>query len=134
MGKKDNHFNNIGVSSEPDMPRIRHLMKVGLVAAVMVLAGDMLLGYGAADTEVSGIPITFARYLTVSDGRIFWSAMLGLIGIPMECLCYFAIYRLIAGKSERYAHTYRTGIFGCLIFGGCGVHVPCCAVVYSREQ
>lgn len=99
------------------------------VAAVMALAGDMLLGYGAAKTEVSGIPVTFARYLTVSDGRIFWSAILGMTGIPLECLCYFAIYRLIAYKSEKYAHTYRTGIFGCLIFGGCGVHVPCCAVV-----
>ncbi|MCM1253671.1 MAG: hypothetical protein NC321_12685 [Clostridium sp.] len=134
MEKTKNHFNNIGISSELDMPRIRHLMKIGLVAAIMVLTGDMLLGYGAADAEVSGIPITFARYLTVSDGRIFWSAVLGMIGIPLECLCYFAIYRLIAYKSEKYAHTYRTGIFGCLIFGGCGVHVPCCAVVYFLKK
>ena len=134
MEKTEKHFNNIGISSELDMPRIRHLMKIGLVAAVMVLAGDMLLGYGAADAEVSGIPVTFARYLTVPDGRIFWSAILGMIGIPLECLCYFAIYRLIAHKSEKYAHTYRTGIFGCLIFGGCGVHVPCCAVVYFLKK
>ncbi|MCM1145287.1 MAG: hypothetical protein NC407_11315 [Lachnoclostridium sp.] len=134
MGKTENHFNNIGISSELDMPRIRHLMKIGLVAALMVLTGDMLLGYGAADAEAYGIPVTFARYLTVSDGRIFWSAMLGMIGIPLECLCYFAIYRLIAYKSEKYAHTYRAGIFGCLIFGGCGVHVPCCAVVYFLKR
>ncbi|MCM1345350.1 MAG: hypothetical protein NC305_18350 [Lachnospiraceae bacterium] len=134
MKKTENHFNNIGISSELDMPRIRHLMKIGLVAAVMVLAGDMLLGYGAAETEVSGIPVTFARYLDVSDGRIFWSAILGTMGIPLECLCYFAIYRLIACKSEKYAHTYRAGIFGCLIFAGCGVHVPCCAAVYFLKK
>lgn len=134
MRKTENHFNDIGIGSELDMPRIRHLMKIGLVAAVMVLIGDMLLGYGAADTAESGIPVTFARYLNVSDGRIFWSAVLGLIGIPLECLCYFAVYRLIAHKSEKYAHTYRTGIFGCLIFGGCGVHVPCCAVVYFLKK
>ncbi|MCM1268350.1 MAG: hypothetical protein NC302_10635 [Bacteroidales bacterium] len=134
MGKTENHYNDIGISSEPDMPRIRHLMKIGLFAALMVLTGDMLLGYGAAETSVSGIPVTFARYLTVSDIRIFWSALLGMIGIPLECLCYFAIYRLIASKSETYAHTYRAGIFGCLIFGGCGVHVPCCAVVYFLKK
>lgn len=134
MGKTGNHFNNIGISRELDMPRIRHLMKIGLVAAVMVLIGDMLLGYGAAETKVSGIPVIFARYLAVSDGRIFWSAILGLIGIPLEGLCYFAIYRLIVPGSEKYAHTYRAGIFGCLIFGGCGVHVPCCATVYFLKK
>ncbi|MCM1186872.1 MAG: hypothetical protein NC251_03655 [Lachnoclostridium sp.] len=88
MGKTGNHFNNIGISNELDMPRIQHLMKIGLVAAVMVLTGDMLLGYGAADSAESGIPVTFARYLAVSEVRIFWSAVLGLIGIPLECLCY----------------------------------------------
>ncbi|MCM1497042.1 MAG: hypothetical protein NC124_01090 [Clostridium sp.] len=134
MENAKNHFNPIGISSELDIPRIRHLMKIGLVAAVMVLIGDMLLGYGTADTAVSGIPVTFARYLTVADQRIFWSAILGLIGIPLEALCYFSIYRLIAPGSEKYAHTYRSGIFGCLIFGGCGVHVPCCAVVYFLKR
>ena len=134
MKKTGNHFNNIGVSSELDMPRIRHLMKIGLVAALMVLIGDMLLGYGAADAAESGIPVTFARYLSVSDGRIFWAAALGMIGIPLECLCYFAVYRLIAHKSEKYAHTYRAGIFGCLTFGGCGVHIPCCAAVYFMKK
>lgn len=134
MKNEKNSFNHIGISSGLDMPRIRHLMKIGLFAGIMVLVGDMLLGYGASDTVVSGIPATFARYLTVSDGRIFWSAILGLIGIPLECLCYFAIYRLIVQKSETYAHTYRAGILGCLIFGGCGVHVPCCAAVYFMKR
>lgn len=134
MKNKRNKFNNIGISNELDMPRIRHLMKIGIAAAIMVLTGDMLLGYGACDGAVSGIPATFARYLSVSDGRIFWSAILGLIGIPLECLCYFSIYRLIASKSEKNAHTYRTGIFGCLIFGGCGVHIPCCAAVHFLKK
>lgn len=127
-----NNFKNIG--SGLDMPRIRHLLEIGLAAAVMVLIGDMLLGYGTADSAVSGIPAAFARYLSVSDGRIFWSAVLGMIGIPLECFCYFAVYRLIASKSEKYAHAYRAGIFGCLIFGGCGVHIPCCAAVYFMKE
>lgn len=134
MNNERSHFNNIGISSEPDIPRIKHLLKIGLAAGIMVLIGDMLLGYGATDGSVSGIPAAFARFLTVSDWRIFFAAILGLIGIPLECLCYFAVYRLIASKSEKYAHTYRAGILGCLIFGGCGVHVPCCAAAYFMKK
>ena len=33
--------------------------------------------------------------VSVSDGRIIVSALLGLIGIPIECLCWFAIYRMM---------------------------------------
>ena len=127
-------FNNIGISGELDMPRIRHLMKFGLITAFVGLAGDMILGWGTAKESVKGIPSFLARYLTVSDTRIFLSAILGMIGIPMVCLCYFAIYRLIAAKSEKYAHRYRTGIIGSLAFGACGVHIPCCAVVYFMKK
>ncbi len=119
--------------TELDMPRIRHLMKIGLVTAIVALVGDILLGYGTVDAAESDIPV-MSRYLTVSDKRIFWSAILGMIGIPLECLCYFSIYRLIAAKSEKYAHTVRAGIFGCAVFGGCGVHVPCCATVYFMKK
>lgn len=124
----------IGIGGEPDMPRARHLMKIGLVIAVVALVGDILLGYGTADAAESDIPVMLARYLTVSDKRIFWSAFLGMIAIPLECLCYFSIYRLIAAKSEKYAHTVRAGILGCAVFDGCGVHVPCCAAVYFMKK
>ncbi|MCM1167054.1 MAG: hypothetical protein NC401_13700, partial [Ruminococcus sp.] len=127
-------FNRIGISDELNIPRIKHLLKIGFFAAFLVLAGDILIGYGAADSEISGIPATFARYLSVSDGRLFWAALLGMIGIPLECLCYFAVYRLIAPKSPKYAHAYRAGIFGSLIFGACGVHVPCSAAVYFLKK
>ena len=40
------------------------------------------------------------RYLSVSDGRIFVSALLGLVGIPIECLCWFAVNRMILPYSE----------------------------------
>ena len=107
-------------------PRIRHLLKLGVFASLTVLAGDMLLGWGVSDPSVTEVPTLFTRYLTVSDGRIFASALLGLIGIPVECLCWFAVYRMIKPFSEQDAHAYRAGIIGCLAFGGCGVHVPCC--------
>ena len=96
----------------------------------MVLIGDMLLGWGVGDSSLSGLEGKLSAYLMLSDTRIFWSSILGFIGIPIEGLCYFAIYRLIAPYSEKYAHFYRSGIIGYLAFGGCGVHVPCLACVF----
>ena len=117
-----------------DWPRIQHLLKLGIFASLLVLAGDMLLGWGVSDPTVTELPALLTRYLSVSDGRIFASALLGLIGIPIECLCWFAIYRMIKPYSEKYAHAYRAGIVGCLAFGGCGVHVPCCMAVYLLKH
>lgn len=122
-------YNHIGISHEFEKDRIAHLFKIGIIAAVMVLIGDMILGWGTADVSLSGMDQYFSRYLTVSDARIVWSAVLGLIGIPLECLSYFGIYRCIAVKSEKYAHRYRSGILGMLAFGAF-VHVVCCASVY----
>ena len=114
--------------------RIRHLLKLGVLASLIVLAGDMLLGWGVSDPGVTEIPALFTRYLGVSDGRIIASALLGLVGIPIECLCWFAVYRMIKPFSEQDAHAYRAGIIGCLAFGGCGVHVPCCMAVYLLKR
>ncbi len=117
-----------------DWPRIRHLLKLGILASLMVLTGDMLLGWGVSDPSVTELPALFTRYLSVSDGRIFASALLGLIGIPVECLCWFAVYRMIKPCCEKDAHAYRAGIVGCLAFGGCGVHVPCCMAVWLLKR
>ena len=117
-----------------DWNRIRHLLKVGIFAALMVLAGDMLLGWGVSDPAVTELPAMLTRYLSVSDDRIYASALLGLIGIPIECLCWFAVYRMVRPYSEKDAHAYRAGIIGCLAFGGCGVHVPCCMAVWLVKR
>ena len=122
------------IISTLDWPRTEHLLKLGIFASLLVLAGDMLLGWGVSDPSVCGIPSALTRYLSVGDGRIFASALLGLIGIPVECLCWFAVYRLIRPYSEEDAHAYRAGIIGCLAFGGCGVHVPCCMAVFLLKQ
>ncbi len=122
-------MNNIGIDNTLDKKRIAHLFRLGILAALIVLTGDMLLGWGVADLSKTGIDQYFSRYLTVSDGRIVWSAILGLIGIPIECLSYFGVYRLIASKSEKYAHLYRAGLLGMLAFGAL-VHVMCCGTVF----
>ncbi len=125
-----NTYNDIGIGKELDWDRIRKLFVIGLSAGIMVLIGDMMLGWGLEDESLSGAARMLSAYDSLSDTRIFWSALLGLIGIPLEGLCYFGVYRLISPYSEKYAHMYRTGILGYIAFGGCGVHVPCLAAVY----
>ncbi|MBQ8088191.1 MAG: hypothetical protein IJ234_07200 [Clostridia bacterium] len=124
------NYDSMGIPTTIDWKRIRKLFTIGLCAGIMVLIGDMLLGWGVADEALTGLERKLSAYLELSDGRIFFSAVLGLIGIPLEGLCYFGIYRLIAPYSQHYAHMFRSGVLGVLAFGGCGVHVPCLACVY----
>ena len=128
--KENKTFNDIGIDGTIDWNRIRKLMVIGIFAACMVLAGDMLLGWGMHDASKTGMEGFLSAYLNLPDSRIFWSSFLGLIGIPLEALCCFAVYRLIAPKSRHFAHIYRTGILGTLAFAGCGVHVPCLSCVF----
>lgn len=113
-----------------DWKRIRHLMQLGILGALFTLVGDMLLGWGIHDAAKTGLEGFLSAYVNLPDGRIFWSALLGFIGIPLEALSCFAIYRMIRPYSEKYAHMYRAGILGELAFAGCGVHVPCLACVF----
>ena len=125
-------FNNIGISRQLDWNRIRKLFIIGLLGGCMTFAGDWLLGYGVYDERLSGLERKLSQYLTLSDTKIFWSAFLGLIGISLEGLCYFSIYRLI--ESEKYAHIFRSGVFGYLMFAACGVHVPCLSNVFFYKH
>ena len=126
-------FNDIGLSDRLDWNRIRHLMKVGILACVLVLAGDMILGWGVCDKALSGFDHYFSRYLTVSDSRIVLSSVLGLIGIPIETLSYFSVYRLIVPYSKKDAHAYRSGLLGMLVFGAL-THVLCCVIVFHGKM
>ena len=123
-------YNDVGIGGTLDWKRIRKLMCIGIIGAVMTLVGDMLLGWGVHDAEQTGMEGFLSMYRDLPDGRILWSAILGFVGIPLEALAYFSVYRLIAPYSEKHAHLYRTGILGTLAFGGCGVHVPCLACVF----
>ncbi len=122
-------YNDIGINSKLDKERIAHLFKLGIVSSILALAADMILGWGVADESLTGLDQYFSRYLTVSDDRIVWSAVLGMIGIAVETLCYFGVYRLIASRSEKLAHAYRAGLIGMIAFGPF-THVMCCASIY----
>ena len=71
------NFNDIGIDSELDWDRITHLFKLGIIAALMVLAGDMILGWGVTDETLTGMDAYFSRYATVSDTRVFFQCFRG---------------------------------------------------------
>ena len=128
------NFNDIGISHTPDLPRIKKLLSIGLFASVLHLVGDMILGWGTEDETLTGFDRMLSAYIGTSDGGIFAAALLGLFAMSLEGLCYFGIYRLIAPRSPDCAHRYRTGIFGYLMFGACGFHVPICALVFLTKH
>ncbi len=125
-------FNDIGISSHIDWKRIRKLFVIGLIGGCMTFVGDWLLGYGVYDESLKGLEMKLSQYHVLSDVKIFWSAFLGLIGISLEGLCYFGIYRLIA--PGKYAHIFRSGVFGYMLFAACGVHVPCLSCVFFYKH
>lgn len=124
------NYNNIGIDSTLDWTRIQKLLKIGFFGAFLNFIGDLLLGWGEADISLSGLLSMLLDYTHASDTLIFLAALLGMIGMVLDGLSFFGIYRLIASKSENMAHHYRTGILGYLMFGACGFHVPVCAAVY----
>lgn len=127
-------FNDIGISRQLDMPRIKKLLSIGVFASVIHLAGDMILGWGVENESLQGIERMLSAYTGTSDGGIFVVALLGLFGMILEGLSYFGVYRMIIPYSPKYAHSYRTGIFGYLMFGACGFHVPTCAFVFLTKH
>ena len=127
-------FNDIGISRQLDMPRIKKLLSIGLLASVLHFAGDMILGWGVEDEMLTGIGRMVSAYIATPDGGIFAAALLGLVGMVLEGLSYFGIYRMIVPYSPKCAHSYRSGILGYLIFGACGFHVPTCALVFLTKH
>ena len=127
-------FNDIGISRQLDLPRCKKLLSIGLFASVLHFSGDMLLGFGTEDETQTGILRMLSAYTGTSDGGILAAALLGLFGMVLEGLAFFGIYRLIVPFSPKYAHSYRAGIFGYLMFGACGYHVPVCAMVFLQKH
>ena len=79
-------YNDVGISRQLDWPRIRHLFRLGLFAALTTLIGDLLLGWGVENETLAGLPRMLSAY-AASDGRILASALLGLFGLTLEGLC-----------------------------------------------
>jgi len=120
----------IALKKDIDWNKISLLMKIGLLGALINLAGDMIIGWGIRNEYLIGIEGFISHYLKVSDIRLFWSAILGLIGAPVSTIAHFGVYQLIKQFSQKYSKLYRNGLFGCLILGGPGVHMSSVATAF----
>ena len=106
-----------------DWKQMAFFLKIGLLGAFVILAGDLMMGWGVRDTSLSGMEGMLSPYLAVSDSRMFGAAVLGFTGVPLAVLGHCVLYRLLKPYSKRYARLYAVGIAGFLAFGGAGVHV-----------
>ncbi len=127
-------MNTIGINNNLDRPRIRKLLAIGLIASVMTGVGDFLLGFGE-EMEVSGFAESvMANALNLSDTQLIWGGLLGALGLFLEGLAFFAIYRLMADAAPKYAHIYRAGIFGYIWLAPIGCHMNVGLLNYAYKN
>lgn len=124
----------VAISAPFEWHATRRFFAVGLVGASLGLVADMLLGWGVDDESLTGLERMLSSALAMSDARVFWSSFLGFVGIPLEGIALFGIYRLFVPRAPRHARVFRAGVFGYLIFAACGFHVMYLAWVYYCRQ
>ena len=127
-------MNTIGIDNNLDRPRIRKLLLIGLIASVMTGIGDFLLGFGA-EMETAGFAEgMMASALNLSDAQLVWGGLLGALGLFLEGLAFFGIYRLMADAAPKYAHIYRAGIFGYIWLAPIGCHMNVGLLNYAYKN
>ena len=102
--------------------KITRLLQIGIIGALLIFIGDVLMGWGVRNPELSGMEGQLSAYLTVSDGRMVFASILGFIGVPLAVIGHYGIYKLMKPYSKHHARLYGLGMLGFLAFGGAGVH------------
>ena len=92
--------------------QIAFMLKIGIIGAVIILAGDLLMGWGLKDIDQTGIERRLSPYLTLPDGRMFWAAVFGFVGVPIAVVGHYGIFKLLKPYSQKYARLYAVGILG----------------------
>ena len=127
-------MNKIGINHNLDRPRIRKLLTIGLIGSVITGIGDFLLGFGE-ETEASGFAESLmANAMNLSDSQLIAGGLLGVFGIFLEGLAYFAVYRLMADAAPKYAHIFRSGIFGYIWLAPIGCHMNVGIMNYAYKN
>lgn len=116
-------MNTIGIDHNLDRERIRKLLMIGLYASILTGIGDFLLGYAENTEGVSLATSVMASAPNLKDWQMISGGLLGFLGIFLEGLACFAVYRLMADAAPKYAHIYRAGIFGYIWLAPVGCHM-----------
>lgn len=119
----ETRMNTIGIDHNLNRERIRKLLIFGVIGSVLTGAGDFLVGFGE-EVETSGLAESMmANAVNMSDAQLVCGGLLGVFGLLLEGLACFAIYRLMADSSLKYAHIYRAGIIGYIWLAPVGCHM-----------
>lgn len=110
------------------------LLKIGILGALVILCGDLLMGWDVKDMQLPGLEAQLSPYLTLSRERLFWAAVCGFAGVPLAVAGHFGIYGLMKPCSRKYAGLYALGNLGFLAFGGAGVHVSSVEAAYFYQH
>ena len=116
-------MNTIGIDHNLDRTRIKKLLLIGLIGAILTGIGDFLLGYGENTAGNTLATSVMASAPNLADRQMIAGSLLGFFGIFLEGLACFAVYRLMADAAPRYAHIYRAGIFGYIWLAPVGCHM-----------
>lgn len=120
---REDLVNTIGINYNLDRAKIKKLLLVGLFASAMTGAGDFLLGFGEEIRGESLASNVMSNAMNLADAQLIWGGLLGCIGLFLEGLAYFAVFRLMADAAPKYAHIYRAGIFGYIWLAPIGCHM-----------
>jgi len=116
-------MNTIGIDRNLDRARIKKLLTIGLFASILTGIGDFLLGFAENTAGNSLATSVMASAPNLADWQMIAGGLLGFLGIFLEGLACFAIYRLMADAAPGYAHLYRAGIFGYIWLAPVGCHM-----------
>lgn len=116
-------MNTNGINRNLDRARIKKLLTIGLFASILTGIGDFLLGYAQSAAGGSLATSVMASASNLADWQLIAGSLLGFIGIFLEGLSCFAVYRLMADAAPGYAHLYRAGIFGYIWLAPVGCHM-----------
>lgn len=121
--KRGGQMNNIGITDNLDRARIKKLLTIGLFASIMTGIGDFFLGYGEELPTSNMAASVMANAPNLAEWQLIAGGLLGMIGLFLEGLAFFAIYRLMADTAPKYAHIYWTSIFGYIWLAPIGCHM-----------
>ena len=129
-------MNTIGIDHNLNRNRIRKLLTFGVIGSVLTGVGDFLVGYGEQTSmDTNGLAeLVMANALNLTDVQLIWGGLLGVIGLLLEGLASFAIYRLMADSSLKYAHIYRASIIGYIWLAPVGCHMNVGLMNYAYKR
>lgn len=107
---------------------------IGLAAALVTLAGDLLLGAVSLNDGDASRYRLMEYAIRISETRIIVGGFLGVIGIAAECIGFYQIYLLMRKNSPILSRLFQAGMYAYLAWACCGVHLNCSVLMFIFKR